>query len=393
MSLSTSFGVLCQVDCAAGSDSERRDCGGALDEDGDLDEPLEEPWTPHKRRSGLVSYSADSQAPLLEPPLRSGQVWHLRNGGRDIAQTTLTLHPNGFCVSDVPVGPEAEASSQSTPPAAMKVAWSPFSLVQACRLHSTQADRKVPHMRLFKVSIFHHGLTHIFATQGATADAERARWVADVSRAIRRLTQSLFPAFGVRVEPAPGAIWTARRLLAGYLMLYDELGVSCVYAELQAHLSESAAFFCYEDESCATPLLSVHVDMSTPVSERVGVDCSCFGLGEHHFSARTCQEKVFWLRAISNVKVKLRHGAEAPTPADLRNFRRAVLEQSRQLLPPDSADFPGPAGPLLPRRGAAEPDAGAAAGGNACNTATPAGYLASSSTVGSTNGGSTGGSA
>ncbi|CAK0875836.1 unnamed protein product, partial [Prorocentrum cordatum] len=122
MSLSTSFGVLCQVDCAAGPGSAGRGCGGELDEDGDLDEPLEEPWTPQRSRSGLVSYSADSHAPLLEPPVRSGQVWHLRNGGRDIAQTTLTLHPNGFCVSDEPAGPEADATSQSTPPTAMKVA-------------------------------------------------------------------------------------------------------------------------------------------------------------------------------------------------------------------------------------------------------------------------------
>ena len=38
------------------------------------------------------------------------------------------------------------------------------------------------------------------------------------------------------------------------------------------------------------------------VSERVGIDCSCFSLGDHHFSTRTCAEKMLWLRAISNVK-------------------------------------------------------------------------------------------
>ena len=30
-----------------------------------------------------------------------------------------------------------------------------------------------------EVSVFHHGLTHFFATHGIGADTERARWVAD----------------------------------------------------------------------------------------------------------------------------------------------------------------------------------------------------------------------
>ena len=68
-----------------------------------------------------------------------------------------------------------------------------------------QADQSQPWLRLFKVtklhwdvvgrvwaamqknsrffcgevSVFHHGLTHFFATHGIGADTERARWVAD----------------------------------------------------------------------------------------------------------------------------------------------------------------------------------------------------------------------
>ena len=37
----------------------------------------------------------------------------------------------------------------------------------------------------------------------------------------------------------------------------------------------------------------------------MGIDCSCFSLGDHHFSTRTCAEKMLWLRAISNVKAQL----------------------------------------------------------------------------------------
>lgn len=66
-----------------------------------------------------------------------------------------------------------------------------------------------------EISIFHHGLTHFFATQGEAADSERARWVADVSRVLRMLTQSLFPQYSIAVDPVPGATWTATRLMAG----------------------------------------------------------------------------------------------------------------------------------------------------------------------------------
>ena len=38
---------------------------------------------------------------------------------------------------------------------------------------------------------------------------------AKVSRALRILTQSLFPSFQLAVFPLPGASWTATRLLAG----------------------------------------------------------------------------------------------------------------------------------------------------------------------------------
>ena len=38
------------------------------------------------------------------------------------------------------------------------------------------------HECLVKVSVFHHGLTHFFATHGVGADTERARWVADATQ-------------------------------------------------------------------------------------------------------------------------------------------------------------------------------------------------------------------
>jgi len=306
------------------------------DDDEDLHSPPPRP--PNRPREGPVIFQSEPHLPLVGDIIRMGEVLHLSpDDGRSFRLVKLVLYPNGMSIT--PCRPGDRGSI-------VEVAWSPFSLVQACRLHSMQADECQPWMRLFKVSIFHHGLTHFFATQGDRADMERARWVADVSRTLRALTQSLFPAFTIRTDPHPGASWTGTRLLAGYLLLYDELGVSRVYGELHAHWDNNAAFAAYEDDCCDVQIVHLTIDMATCVSDRVGIDCSCFSLGDHHFAARSCAEKMLWLRAISNVKVKLRHWASNPSRTDLRHYRAAIKEHVRQL-PKTSEEATAP---LLPRR-------------------------------------------
>lgn len=362
--MTANLSVFCRLHCVDDG------CGPADKNGGRVDAPTEGygdeedlSRPPGRPRGGLVTYSADAHEPLLKPPLRAGEVWHLcPEDGQSFRQATLSLHANGLSVRPL----DGKQPSLS-------IAWSPFSLVQACRLHSEQADKDQPWLRLFKVSLFHHGLTHFFATQGKEADTERARWVADVSRALRTLTQSLFPPCVLRVEPLICADWTATRLLAGYLLLYDDLGVSLVYGELHCHCNSSALFAAYEDEYCDVQVLNLVIDLQTPVSERIGVDCSCFSLGDHHFATRTCAEKALWLRALSNVKVKLRHKASNPTAADLRDFRAAVFEHVKKL-PRIATDATSESGPLLPRRTRLPMAPSTSA---ACNRRGPAGTAAS----------------
>lgn len=330
--------VLCATACADDSGNIPFDDD---EEDVDDQEEPQEARPPDRQRNGLVTYSADAMLPLKGPLVREGQLLHLcPEDGKSFCQATLSLFPNGLRI-------QAHAARGEPAPEPISLAWSPFSLVQACRLHSMQADAAQPMMRLFKISIFHHGLTHFFATQGEAADSERARWVADVSRVLRMLTQSLFPQYSIAVDPVPGATWTATRLMAGYLMLYDELGVCLVYGELHAHRDNCSAFAAYEDASCDVPVVQLSIDVNTCISERVGIDCSCFSLGEHHFSARSCAEKMLWLRAISNVKVKLRHWAANPSRKDLRHYRASIREHVRSLPGQEGAPI---GGPLLPRR-------------------------------------------
>eukprot|EP00927_Polykrikos_kofoidii_P057770 TRINITY_DN5195_c0_g2_i2.p1 TRINITY_DN5195_c0_g2~~TRINITY_DN5195_c0_g2_i2.p1 ORF type:complete len:566 (-),score=91.01 TRINITY_DN5195_c0_g2_i2:72-1769(-) len=326
-------------------------------------------WPPSRARElGLVSYSADLQQPLVGPPLRVGDVWHLLpEDGKSFEQATLSLHANGILIKPF----------DGRQP--LSIAWSPFSLVQACRLHSVQADAALPWLRLFKVSVFQHGSTHFFAAQGdeGEADAQRARWVADISRALRVLSQSLFPEFSLRAEPLPGAGWTATRLLAGYLLLCDDQGVSLVYCELHSHWDCAATFAAYEDEYCDTQVVRLGIDMHTCVSERVGVDCSCFSFDGYHFTTRTCAEKMLWLRAISNVKVKLRHRAPNPSPQELKEYRSSILEYAQGVRPPDggftrSALLPRRA----PRRGHLPPTPGAGPSGGTPSNVCPGGPTA-----------------
>eukprot|EP00929_Paragymnodinium_shiwhaense_P002671 TRINITY_DN10297_c0_g3_i1.p1 TRINITY_DN10297_c0_g3~~TRINITY_DN10297_c0_g3_i1.p1 ORF type:complete len:542 (-),score=97.58 TRINITY_DN10297_c0_g3_i1:217-1842(-) len=305
-------------------------------------------WPPSRaRQSGLISYAADLTMPLLGAPIRTGEVWHLLpEDGKSFEQAQLSLHANGIFIKP----------SEGKPP--LSIAWSPFSLVQACRLHSVQADAALPWLRLFKVSVFQHGSTHFFAAQGTEADAGRARWVADVSRSLRVVTQSLFPEFVLRSHPLQGAAWTATRLLAGYLLLCDDQGVSLVYCELHCHWDGAATFAAYEDEYCDTQVVRLGIDMHTCVSERVGVDCSCFSFDGYHFTTRSCAEKMLWLRAISNVKVKLRHRAPNPSPEELAFYRSSINEYAHCLRPPPSNSSTTPLLPLrAPRRGHLSPGA------------------------------------
>mmetsp|Transcript_14284 Transcript_14284/g.33752 ORF Transcript_14284/g.33752 Transcript_14284/m.33752 type:complete len:486 (+) Transcript_14284:142-1599(+) len=298
------------------------------------------------REAGVVTFATGLDFPVFGPPVRVGEVWHLAPGsGSNFERAVLHLHTNGFAIKNI--GDEE----------VMSISWSPFSLVQSCRLHNIRADAHAPWLRLFRVSIFAHAWSHVFAVQGPDADADRARWVADIARILRLLTQSLFPPFTLAVDPLPGLCWTSTRLLAGFLLLCDETGVLLLYCELHSHKDHVALFNAYVDDSCTVQVISINIKVITGVSEVVGIDCSCFSIDGRHFSARTCAEKMLWLRAISNLKVKLQHHAATPSPSDLTHYRSAIRDCAaniRQLQPPQSVlrhkmqDLPGYSAALRP---------------------------------------------
>jgi hypothetical protein len=290
-------------------------------------------------------------------------------------RASLTLYANGFAIA-VADGDKKRDHA---------VVFSPFSSVQACRLHSTQADVMFQRICLFKVSIFHYGETHYFAAHVDDLDQsessqsladletkragranhalwfgmankksrpnpneiERVRWVADISRAMRNFTRSLFPEFEFAVDPFPGK--PSSRLLAGYVLLCEEDSVALVYLELSVYWSGRAPLRVYEDERCERKLMQILLDDRSSVSERAGVGCSCFAIEGHNFTVRSVAEKALWLRTLSNIKVKVRNNAENPSVADMKVYRDSIREYVRGIAKAESAEC-RPEEPWLPRR-------------------------------------------
>jgi hypothetical protein len=285
---------------------------------------------PHDR--GVMRYAADANLPLTGIPLRVGEVLYMHSGERtQFATAMLTLYHNGFHIRSHGAA-EVSADFKEA-----SISWSPFCLVQACRLHSMEADLATPSLRLFKVSLFHHGSTHFFAIEGEDAEIERTRWVADVARALRIFTQSLFEFTGIHVHPVPGCPSTGTRILAGYMLKRERNDVLLVYGELHAQSDGVAEFLVYEDETCTKIIQRGGLEFGTSVTEHIGVDCSCFTMDNQHYAVRSSMEKVIWLRAISNLKVKMRHSLENPSPMDLEAYRSSVLECIRSIPEPDDS--------------------------------------------------------
>ena len=138
--------------------------------------------------------------------------------------------------------------------------------------------------------------------------------------------------------------------LGTYMLLFDLKGVTPVFCELHAPVDYTTSLMAYEDDTCTCLLANLIIDPDTKIVERLGVDSSCFTLNEHHFAARTVAEKTLWIRAISNIKVKLRHALLPTSDLELKCYRNAVEEQIAYLPSPRLPAMLTEEAPLLKRR-------------------------------------------
>lgn len=275
----------------------------------------------------IRTFATSEEEPLRGEALCCGHILQLKLGVA-IEDVTLTIYVNGFSLEarGETSGPEGE---QITPKGRI---WSPFSLVEKCQVKTMQHSSL---WAVFKLTVFRQegdDRYFYFATTGKDAFRERDRWVDEISTAIRQVTLSLFPPHAITVRPLPGIQSTSTRIMAGYLLRSLETdNVSLFYCELHAYVGGEARLSIYKDEWCEREVSSVLLTDQTVVSTRKGSYCTVFGVDQHRFCARTREEKELWLRAVSNIKVKLMFDAPDPSSAELAVFRAAVLERIVKL--------------------------------------------------------------
>lgn len=276
------------------------------------------------RERMVPTYATAESEALHGEPLFSGNILQLTLG-ESIHEMRLVLYVNGFSLTP------CNSNSQGTP-RSLSMAWSPFSLVEKCQVKTMQHSA---YWAVFKLTVFRKEGTdrcYYFATTGCHAYKERDRWVAEMVTAIGNVTMSLFPPHAITVEPIPGVVQTSTRIMAGYLLQSGACdSVSLFYCELHAYSQGEARLAVYHDEWCEQEVSSVHLADSSTVSTRKGAYCTVFGVDHHRFCARTREEKDLWLRAVSNIKVKLMFDAPDPTDEELQVFRAAVNERIGEL--------------------------------------------------------------
>lgn len=325
-------GALCKCICGLGSNKERTVDGPLeMGQAGEAQEPAVETLP---LVTGRLRYSISADQTLRGTPIREGELWYLSAEER-VEQVTFSLHVNGFAFVH---------GAHET-----QVSLSPFCLVRNCKFQSNYSNSNLMDMKIFKVSLFAQGECHylgVRAEEESEAEEERSQWVIDISRVMRLVTQSVFPPFRISCEPLSAVVSTQRRLMAGYLIHRDDERVaSVVYVELHPQCEDQAKLVLYENELCQVPVADVYLTEQSLCCEKVGINCSCFCVEDHQFSTRTLAERKLWLRAISNVKVKLQNRAPSPDHEELQHYREAVKEHLQNIR--TSVDVQAPMDPLL----------------------------------------------
>lgn len=292
------------------------------------------------QRHAVPTYTTNERTEL-SGELHSGEVVQLRLGER-IQKVTLTIFVDGFSVKPAPSAPSNNSLQ------GYSRAWSPFTLIETCQVQVKKMEQA---WAVFKLTILRRkdaDMFYYFGCSGDNAEEERDRWVHDISEAIGTVTLSLIPAHSITVRPVPGNSDTVMRLLAGYLMLLIDLEVVALYyCELQAYRGGAAKLALYQDEWCEHEVGAVPILNTSVVSTRKGEYCTVLGVDSSLLCARSWKEKELWLRAVSNVKVKLMFDAPEPTQEELNVYRGAVLERVAEVVNDDKAGEQS-AKPLLP---------------------------------------------
>lgn len=271
---------------------------------------------------GRLCFSVLPDQTLRGKPIRQGSLWLLSDEDT-VDEVQVSLYVNGFMFRKE----EREAC----------VCLGPFSLVRNCKFQTSAVSAKIAELKIFKVALFTSGASYFFGVldpDEAKSEEERSQWVTDLSYVVRAVTQSLFPPVEISCAPLRNVMGTQTRLMASFLIRHDDVAVcSVLYCELHAPREERAQLVMYQNELCEVRVAEVWITESSVCCEKVGINCSCFSLEDQLLSCRSVAERKLWLRAISNVKVRLQNRAPNPTLEDIGHFREAIKDHLSSIQP------------------------------------------------------------
>eukprot|EP00397_Hematodinium_sp_SG-2012_P040959 GEMP01045002.1.p1 GENE.GEMP01045002.1~~GEMP01045002.1.p1 ORF type:complete len:329 (+),score=47.62 GEMP01045002.1:382-1368(+) len=167
-------------------------------------------------------------------------------------------------------------------------------------------------------------------------------WTLDMANCIQLCADSMYPQ-GSRptVDPIPRFKYTHNRLLAGYLLQYEETHntpLAKTDPDGYYHLMYVDAYFqnkdakltFYEDESCEAKLFDICVHPHINCEDKIGIQGTRFILQDFQFICRTPWEKKLWYRTICNIRIKLL-GMTAEFDKGLPHFRDAIRKHMKIL--------------------------------------------------------------
>lgn len=280
----------------------------------------------------IARYIANQEEQSRGQIFLSGPVLFV-NGPEEIIEVNLTVHANAFSIERML--PRTGDIDETKPKAETLAAYSfsPFSIVSPAQLAGYQGPIG-QNWSPFKLTVVRAegDRQYVFIVHGKNAEDERHEWIKELAAGIMRVTASLFPPYSMEVRPLPAIPGTATRLMAGYLLRCETSdSVAMLYAELHAYFGGEAKVVLYKDEWCDQKVSLLTLTQHMDVHSCKGVDCSIFALDGHLYSARTQEERLIWLRALGNTKVKLLYTAPDPTREEIAGFRAAILERALDL--------------------------------------------------------------
>jgi hypothetical protein len=299
-----------------------------------------------KERSA-ARYKTSQEVPLHGEVIHRGRVLHQIDNA--LSEVILTVHAGSFIIEQSKTSP-AGATPTGEGQTLVSKAFSPFSITDFAKAmgYTGPAEIWAP----FKLSVVRveGDSQYYFVSCGVDAVPQREKWISAMSTAIHNVTRSLFPPHDMDVRPLPSAPATTTRIMAGYLLRCEQAdSLSLLYGELHAFFGGEAKLSLYKDVGCDQKVFSLSLTGNMEVHSCKGAGCCIFAVNGHLFAARTQDERMLWLRAAGNLKVKLLYGAPDPTREEIGGFRSAILERILEL-PRDEAEAGGDAKvkPLLP---------------------------------------------